>query len=169
LERSTYVGTSELLEHLQPHPDRKTIRHLWRLPHTDPLLNRTVRYRRLRGKFSFHFLELHLDAIVVLWHAIYIHHRLGRLVNFALAEVESRRFGEEHDAHGEDDSPYKCESHSDLPRGGFAGLVAFGSIVEDCGEEDAESDHELVCRDQGAANVTGCSFGLIKVTQLTCP
>jgi hypothetical protein len=141
---STYVGASELLKHLQSHPNSKTIRHLGRSPHIDPFLNR-IAHCRLRSKFRSHLLEFHLDVIVVLWHTVNIHHSLGRLVDFAMAEVVSRRLGKEHDSNGENDSPDKCKSHGDLPGGGFAGLVALGGVVEDGGKEDAESDHELVC------------------------
>jgi hypothetical protein len=81
---------------------------------------------------------------MVLPDAIDLRHGLLCLIDFPMAEIEARRLGKEQDAEAQDGGPDKGQTHSDAPRGGFAGLVAFGGVVEYRGEEDTEGYHELV-------------------------
>jgi len=95
---AAYIRASQLLEHLQSHANRKTVRHLRRPPHPNPLLDRIRLDAVLGGEFQSHLLEFHLDAVVVLWHAVHIRHRLGGLVDLAMSKVEAGSLGKEQHA-----------------------------------------------------------------------
>jgi hypothetical protein len=82
--------------------------------------------------------------MMVGWYAVYPRHGRGSLIDLTVAVVESRCFGEAQDANGEDSGGYEGETQGDLPGCGFTRLVAFGSVIENCGEEDTECDEELV-------------------------
>lgn len=98
------------------------------------------------------------------WHAVYLGHGLGGLVNFSMTIVESRGFGKGQYTNGEDSGRYKGESKGDLPGRGFTRLVALRSVVEDGGEEDAERDEELVGGNQSSTNMSRCCLRLAPVS-----
>lgn len=125
----THIGSSELLEHLQPHSNCQSIRHLRRLPHPNPLLDSTSHYFFSR-ELCLHFLQLHLDTIMVFRNTIHARHCLGCGIDFPMPEVEPRRFGEEENADSENYGPYERQTHGDLPGRSFTRLVLFSGVVE---------------------------------------
>lgn len=99
------------------------------------------------------------------WYPIYFRHGLSGLVDLTMTVVESRCFGKGQYTDSEDSGRNEGESEGDLPRCCFSGLMAFCSVVEDCGQEDTECDEELVGGDQSSADVSRCGLRLSVVSR----
>lgn len=103
------------------------------------------------------------------WYPIYFRHGCGGLVDLTMTVVEPRCFGKAQDTYREDSGRYEGETEGDLPGCGFTGLVAFRSVIEDCGQEDSECDEELVGGNQGSADMSRCCLRLyLSVMDICC-
>ncbi len=71
----------------------------------------------------------------------------GSGTNVALLDEESRRFGKEEQAKGENESPKHLKGDGDSVGGG--GSEVLGTVGDTRGEEETEGDTELVTRDEG--------------------
>ena len=102
-----------------------------------------------------------MDGIMVSWSTVDLHHGLLCFLDFAMAVLITRGLGEEEDSDCEDDRPDECYAHWNPPGCSLVTLMLVGAEVDAGGQENTESDEELVRRDQGATNMARSGFGHI--------
>lgn len=157
--RNTYVveevvGTSQLLEGLQGHTQADTVEHARRSEEFVPLLAAGFGL-----ELVLDLVELLEDDLVVLRHTVQLGHGGTGLVDAAVAEVKTRRLGEESHTTTEDDGEQEGQTESDTPLGST--LQGVGTQVDEVGQEDTEGDEQLVATDHGTTDVTGGTLTLV--------
>lgn len=84
---------------------------------------------------------------------------LGGLDLTTMAELPAGRLAHDEHTRGHDGRSDKANAHGDAPGGGR--LDRLGAEVDTVGDEDTESNEELVGRDQGATNLARSRLGLV--------
>lgn len=109
------VGTSELLEHLQPTTQGDTLGHLRSLKHAREFLDSVALDLRLGSELALNLLELDVNAVVVLGSAVNSAKSVFGALNVAHAVVITRSLGEGKNANAEDDGPEPTKTDDDAP------------------------------------------------------
>ena len=81
---------------------------------------------------------------------------LRGLLEIALLDMVTRRFGEEEETKREDDGPEHLKGYGDTIRAGICSVL--GAIIDGRREKDTKSDAELVTGDDGSSNLLWCDF-----------
>lgn len=82
------------------------------------------------------------------------------LVQLARADEEARRLGENEHAAKENEGPSELNGDRNAVAAGVIALT--GSIVDDCGNEEADSDGPLVSADDGTTDPFGGGLRLVE-------
>jgi hypothetical protein len=78
--------------------------------------------------------------------------RFGGVIESALFDVPSRRFGEEGDTTAEDECPEELNSDGDSVRSRVRSVL--GGVADTRGEKQSDGDGELVSRDNGTSDLS---------------
>lgn len=96
---------------------------------------------------------------MVLRHTVQLGHGSASPVDAAVAEVETRRLGEESHTTTEDNGEQEGQTEGDPPLG--SALQGVGTQVDQVGQEDTEGDEQLVATDHRTTHVTGGTLTLV--------
>lgn len=155
------VGTRKLLEHLQHDAQQNPVRHPRGLEHAHHLADGVRLGRLLLGAhLALQLFHLHKDGIMIIRCTIHARQRPLRVVDPPLTIYVSGRLAEGPDPEAQDERPQPTQTDDDAPRGGAAGLVGVGAVVEARGEKDAQGDEELVRAHERAADPRRRRLGL---------
>lgn len=150
------VGTGELLQGLQGHADEDTAKHSWSSEDLVPLLLAT-------GLLGLEVLadvtESSLNFGVSLGDLRHKSKSLGGLDLSTAAELPSRGLAHNQHTDGHDGRGNEADTHGNAPGGGR--LDSLGAVVDAVGDEDAERDEQLICRDERTTDLARRSLGLI--------
>lgn len=86
--------------------------------------------------------------------------RIGGLVELALLDVETRRFGEESKTSGEDDGPEELDGDRDTV--GASVTAVLGGVDNAVGKQDTDGDAELVSSNDGTTDLLGSNLGHVQ-------
>lgn len=145
------VGTGKLLEHLECHHEERAVEL--------PVLEREAVPEAgldllLVLKRALHVLELATDHLVVLGlldgDTARPCERLAGLVEAALAREPTGRLGHGEDTDTEDDGPDETDTDEGPP--GAGALDVTGADGDTVGNENTESDEQLVCGGKGTTD-----------------
>jgi hypothetical protein len=151
------VGTSQLLKRLHADTEKCTVHHARAGEDLVPGVFSTTGV--LGIQLGFDLADFTVNFPVVLGHAVGLCDGGSRALNLSLAVLPTGRLAEEHDADRHYDRPDETDAHGDSP--GRWVCVAFGSVVDAVGDEDTESNEELVAGYHASADLTGRGLRLV--------
>lgn len=143
-DRSTVVeeivGASELLEHLQAHPECDPVSDSRSSEHGDNLRDWTALDFALSDNLGLNLFHLYDDGVVVWRSAIDAAKCLFRFLVSALAVCITRRLSEEQDADTKDEEINKADTENGSPGRGAVPETLVYTIVEARGKEYTQCD-----------------------------
>lgn len=145
------VGTGELLQRLEDHTQDDTEEHARGGQELVPFL--LLAFSRLLLTNLIQFFQ---DTVVVFRNAIELGQVTTGIIDTAMTEVKTRRFGEEEHTTTQGQGKDKGQAQGDTPLSGVFDML--GTQVEEVGQEDTKSDKQLVATDNGTTDVTGGRF-----------
>lgn len=150
------VGTGQLLQRLQSNTKHSTVEHARA---GEDLVPGSLSDRLLLIQLLLHIGHLLSDNTVVGGNTVELSHNFAGLLDTAVTVGETRGLGQEEGTNTQNQGPGKTDTHGDTPRG--TGVDVDGTVVDDIGDEDTESDEQLESTDHGTTDLTGSRLGLV--------